>query len=62
MNNLAYVLLVCVLFAIVMYVVNNFFTIEAKLKGLVNLILLILFLFWVLAYSGLFFGHPLIVR
>lgn len=60
--DLVYILVVCIVFAVVLYVINNFFSIDGKLKTLVNLIALILFLVWICAYSGLIFGHKVIVR
>jgi len=59
--DLAYVLVVVIAFAIVMYVINNFFAIDAKLKTLINLVALILFLVWLLGFSGIFYGHHSVI-
>ena len=58
--DLGYILIVVIAFAVIMYVINNFFAIEAKLKGLINLILLLIFLAWLLTWSGIFWGHHVI--
>ena len=60
--DLAYVLVVVIAFAVVMYVINNFFTLDVKVKTLVNIIFLLLFCVWLFSFSGIFYGHHVIVR
>ena len=60
--DLAYVLVVVIAFAVVMYVINNFFAVDAKLKTLINIIFLLVFCIWLFTWSGLFYGHHVIVR
>jgi hypothetical protein len=59
--DLVALFIVVLVFAIVMYCINTFFVIDPKLKTLINLILLIIFLAWFVGYSGVFFRHRLIV-
>ena len=60
--DLAYILVVVIAFAVVMYVINNFFVVDAKLKTLINIIFLLVFCMWLFTWSGLFWGHHVIVR
>jgi hypothetical protein len=60
--DLGYVLIVVIAFAVIMYVINNFFVLDAKLKGLINIILLLVFLVWLLTWSGIFWGHHAVIR
>jgi hypothetical protein len=60
--DLASVLVVVIAFAVVMYVINNFFAVDAKLKTLINIIFLLVFCIWLFTWSGLFYGHHVIVR
>ena len=53
-------LIVVLCFAVVMYCINNFFAIEAKLKQLINIIFLVLFLMWILFFAGLPWHHAVI--
>ena len=60
--DLASLLIVVIAFAVIMYVINNFFVIDGKLKQFVNLILLLIFCVWLFGFSGIFYGHHLIVK
>jgi hypothetical protein len=60
--DLGYLLIVVIVFAVVMYVINNFFIIDAKLKQFINLILLLIFCVWLFGFSGIFYGHRALIR
>jgi O-antigen/teichoic acid export membrane protein len=55
--DLLAVLIVCIIFSVVMYCINTFFAVDPRIKQLINVILLILFLLWIFGYSGIFYGH-----
>lgn len=59
--DIGYVLIVVIAFAVVMYVLNNFFALDPKLKNLVNIIFLLVFLVWLLGFTGIFFGHRSVI-
>jgi len=46
----------------VMYCINNFFAVDPKVKNLINLVMLLLFVVWVLGFSGLPIFHRSITR
>jgi hypothetical protein len=60
--DILYVLIVLIAFAVVMYCINTFIQLDPKLKQLVNVVALVLFIIWIFWYSGLFYHHAVIIR
>jgi hypothetical protein len=51
------VLIVVIVFCVILYAVNNFFELTPRVKGFVNLVLLLFFLLWFFGFTGIFYGH-----
>lgn len=60
--DLVYILAVLVVFSLILYTVNTFVSIDARLKNLFNIIALVLLVVWLFWYSGLFYHHSIIIR
>lgn len=48
MNMLIYVLLVLIVVGVVLYLINNFLPMDAKIKTIVNVVVIVIVLVWLL--------------